>query len=129
MFRRIFLATFPALIFIPGQILARKKKSLIVHHTLFWLKDPESEEKKTTLMENLRTLTKIENHRTLIGVPIKTINYEGTDSSYDVSLVTYFDNVDERITYQNHPTHLAFFQDNRLLWDRFVSYDTFCEIP
>jgi hypothetical protein len=130
MFRRGFLATFLAIVFNPGQVLAaRKKRSLIVHHTLFWLKDPKSEGNKTTLIENLRTLIRIEDHRTLIGVPIKTIDYEGTDSSYDVSIVTYFDNVDQRVTYQNHPVHQAFFFDNKGLWDRFVSYDTFCEIP
>jgi len=130
MFRREFFPAFPSIIFSPASIRKRKrKKSLIIHQTLFWLKDPKSEEKKRRLIENLKTLIKIEFHRTLIGVPIQTPNFEGTDSSYDVSIVTYFDNADGRVTYQNHPVRQAFLSNNRELWDRFVSYDTICEIP
>jgi len=130
MFRREFFAPFLSIVFSPLNVLRRKrKKSLIVHQTLFWLKHPKSEENKTKLIENLRTLTKIEFHRTLIGVPTQTPNYEGTDSSYDVSIVTYFDNADGRVAYQNHPVHQAFLSANRGLWDRFISYDSICEIP
>ena len=130
MFRREFFPAFPSFIFSSASGRKRKrKKSLIVHQTLFWLKDPKSQEKKTMLIENLRTLTKIEFHRTLIGVPIQTPKFEGTDSSYDVSIVTYFNNADGRVTYQNHPVHQAFLSNNRDLWERSVSYDTFCEIP
>jgi hypothetical protein len=106
----------------------RKKKNLIVHHTLFWLKDPKSVEDKNNLIENLRTLEKIEYHRTLIGVPVDNVEYESTDSSYDVSLVTYFDNVNARIEYQNNPVHKAFIEKCAGLWQKTVSYDTICEI-
>ena len=106
----------------------RKKKNLIVHHTLFWLKNPESVEDRDTLVTNLKTLEKIEYHRTLIGVPLNTIEYEGTDSSYDVSIVTYFDNADGRVAYQNNPVHRAFIEKCKGLWKKRVSYDTLCEV-
>ena len=129
MFRREFFAAFLAFAFSPLKVFRQKKKTLIVHHTLFWLKDPKSEENKIKLIESLRILKKNEFHRTLIGVPTMTPDYEGTDSSYDVSIVTYFDNVDGRVTYQNHPVHQAFLSTSHELWDRFISYDTICEIP
>jgi len=106
----------------------RKKKNLIVHHTLFWLKNPESVEDRDSLIMNLKSLEKIEYHRTLIGVPLNTVKYETTDSSYDVSIVTYFDNASGRVEYENNPVHKAFMEKCKGLWRKSISYDTLCEI-
>lgn len=127
--RKFFVATLFSVLnpfLVIGQ--KKKKKSLIVHHTLFWLKNPKSVEDKDKLIENLRTLEKIEYHRTLIGVPVRDIEYEATDSTYDVSIVTYFDNIKGRIEYQNNPAHRAFIEKCADLWQKKISYDTVCEI-
>jgi len=128
--RRRFLFTLSGLL--AGATLwasPRKKKNLIVHHMLFWLKNPESAEDKTRLMANLNTLKKIEYHRTLIGTPLAGAEFEGTDTSYDVSLVTYFDDITGRTAYENHPVHQEFIRESRQLWQKQVTYTTVCEIP
>jgi len=131
MLRRKFLITIPLF---SGFTLAnakklRTRKSLIVHHVLFWLKNPGSEDDRIKLIELLRPLKKIEYHRTLIGVPVKSLGSEGVDFTYDVSLVTYFNNDKGRIAYENHPEHRAFIRDNNHLWQKRLTYDTVCEIP
>ena len=131
MLRRKFMLTVPILLGIQslnaeGQ---KSKKSLIVHHVLFWLKNPNAEEDKIKLIEGLRTLKKIEFHRTLIGVPVETIGSEGSDSSYHVSLVTYFDNEKGRLAYEIAPAHQAFIRECNHLWAKKITYDTFCELP
>lgn len=107
----------------------KTKKSLIVHHVLFWLKNPNSDEDKIKLIEGLRTLKKIEFHRTLIGVPVNTAASEGEDPSYHVSLVTYFDNDKGRLAYNTNPTHQYFMMEYNHLWEKKVTYDTVCELP
>ena len=129
--RRNFLST--VAFFLPSLSLTastwKSKKSLIVHHVLFWLKNVNSEEDKIKLMENLEALKKIEYHRTLIGIPMEGQEYEGTDSSYNVSLVTYFDDVKGRTAYENHPVHQAFIRDSNYLWQKTVTYTTVCQLP
>ena len=131
MLRRRFLFNVPFLLGIQtlNAEKLKSKKSLIVHHVLFWLKDPTSEADKVKLLEMLRPLKKIEFHRTLIGVPVKTLSSEGGDSSYQVSLVTYFDDDKGRIAYETHPDHQAFIRESSHLWQKRVTNDTVCELP
>jgi len=131
MLRRKFILT--VLVFFGIRSLNAKgqksKKSLIVHHVLFWLKNPNSEEDKVKLIKGLRTLEKIEFHRTLIGVPVDTSSSEEEDRSYSVSFVTYFDNDKGRLAYKNNPVHQTFMTDYNHLWEKKITYDTVCEIP
>jgi hypothetical protein len=131
MFRRKFLATIPSLLGMRSinAETAKPKKSLIVHHVLFWLKDPNSAEDKIKLLEKLRTLKKIEFHRTLIGVPVPAAGSNDIDSSYHVSLVTYFDSEKGRKAYENNHVHQTFIRECSHLWDKKVTYDSVCELP
>ena len=131
MLRRKFILSAPVFLGIQSANAKglKSKKSLIVHHVLFWLKNPNSDEDKIKLIEGLRALKKIEFHRTLIGVPVKTSGAEGEDDSYHVSLVTYFDNDKGRLAYKANPLYQSFMTEYNHLWERKVTYDTVCEIP
>ena len=97
---------------------------MITHAVFFWLKNPDSQEDRETLIEGVRALAAIEVVRSLVvGVPAATEERGVVENSYGVSEILTFDNeADERI-YQDHPLHQRFIADHEHLWNRVTVYD------
>jgi hypothetical protein len=97
----------------------------LVHHVLFWLKNPGSAEDRAQLIAGLRELAAIEVIRGLhIGVPAPTEARDVVDSSYDVSELMFFDSAADQQIYQDHPLHQDFIARHSHLWGKVVVYDT-----
>jgi hypothetical protein len=97
----------------------------LVHHVLFWLKNPGLAEDRAQLIAGLRELAAIEVIRGLhIGVPAPTEARDVVDASYDVSELMFFDSAADQQTYQDHPLHQDFIARHSHLWGKVVVYDT-----
>lgn len=109
----------------PGAAAATPISVTLVHHVLFWLKNPDSAEDRDQLIAGLRTLAGIEAIRGLhIGVPAPTEARDVVDASYDVSELMFFDSVADQKIYQDHPIHQQFVAKCSHLWRKVVVYDT-----
>ena len=94
------------------------------HHVLFWLIEPNSSTDVNTLIAAINTLANISTVRGMhVGVPAPTAEDAVIDSSYSVSLILFFDDVEGEAFYQSHPLHLQFIENNSHLWHRVVVYD------
>ena len=97
----------------------------LVHKVFFWLKRPGSDEDRAELIQGLKTLAAIETVRAMhIGVPASTEKRDVVDSSYDVSELLMFDDVEGQDIYQVHPVHQKFVADYAHLWEKVVVYDS-----
>jgi hypothetical protein len=103
----------------------KMKKKTLSHHVFFWLKNPDSKEDLTKLIEGLNTLRKIETiHDLQIGVPASTEKRDVVDNSFSVSELMFFDNVEGQNVYQVHPIHKKFVDDCSHLWEKVIVYDS-----
>ena len=101
-----------------------KEKAGIIHHVLFWLKNPASQNDKEQLIKGLESLRKIETVKKLfIGVPASTEQRDVIDNSYHVSELMFFDDLEGQEIYQQHPVHQQFIKENLHLWEKVVVYD------
>lgn len=125
--RRQFIATAAVLAAAPaaiGQIDQVNKKTSMIHHVFFWLKNPGSTADRQQLIEGLKTLAAIkEVKKLLIGTPAATEQRGVVDSSYDVSELMYFDNLEGQSAYQVHAIHKAFVEKHSHLWEKVLVYD------
>lgn len=111
-----------ALAALVNEIGSRKR---VVHHVLFWLKNPQSPEDLAALLSGLNTLRQIPAVRELhIGVPAATEQRDVIDTSYSVSELMLFDDVAAQNEYQNHSVHTQFVANCSHLWERVVVYDS-----
>jgi hypothetical protein len=100
-------------------------KKQLVHHVYFWLKNRDSKEDLNKLIEGLNTLKKIEQLKLAkIGLPASTEKRDVVDNSYSVSWLNFFDDVKGQNEYQVHPTHLAFVENYKHLWEKVIVYDS-----
>lgn len=100
------------------------KKEVFVHHVFFWLKNPQSAADRDKLVEGLKKLSKISTLRKYyIGYPAAT-SRGVIDSSYAVSWLTFFNNLEDEEVYQKHPVHLKFIEDYGHLWEKVIVYDS-----
>lgn len=91
----------------------------LLHMVYFWLKEEYTEQDKAQLIEGLQGLADIDLIKAIhIGIPASTLERDVIDSSYQVSLVLQFDNTEDQDAYQIHPTHLAFVEKCKHLWQR-----------
>jgi hypothetical protein len=98
--------------------------NMFVHHVFFWLKNPESAEDKSQLVDGLRKLSAVETIESChIGQPADT-NREVIDRSYAVSWLLLFRNKADQDVYQVHPLHLKFIEECAHLWQKVVVYDS-----
>ena len=66
----------------------------IIHHVLFWLKNPDSKEDRDKLVAGVKTLSKIEIIRELrVGVVADTEKRDVVDKSWAVSELMFFSNL------------------------------------
>jgi hypothetical protein len=96
----------------------------IVHHALFWLKNPDSKEDRDKLVAGVKSLGKIETIKELhVGVVASTEKREVIDNSWGVSEVMFFADIEGQATYQNHPIHQEFIKTHGHLWAKVIVYD------
>jgi hypothetical protein len=101
------------------------KKYGIAHQVYFWLKRAGSEEDRQELIRGIKTLKSIETVREIqIGIVASTEKRSVIDSSWDVSELLYFDNVEGQAVYQTHPIHQEFAKNYSHLWEKVVVYDS-----
>ena len=100
------------------------KTKKLVHHVLFWLKNPDSKEDVLKLIEGIETLRNIESVRAAyIGTPAATEKRAVIDDSYSVSELLIFDDLEGQEIYQVHPIHKKFIENYSYLWEKVVVYD------
>lgn len=95
------------------------------HHVFFWLKNPDSKEDLAKLIAGVRTLAAIETVRAIqVGVPASTEKRAVVESSYSVSELLMFDDVEGQNAYQVHPIHQKFVEDCSHLWSKVTVFDS-----
>jgi hypothetical protein len=101
------------------------KKYGIAHQVYFWLKRAGSEEDRQELIKGIKTLKNIETVREIhIGIVANTEKRSVVDSSWGVSELLYFDNVEGQAVYQTHAIHQEFGKNYSHLWEKVVVYDS-----
>jgi hypothetical protein len=96
----------------------------LVHHVFFWLKNPQSTADRDKLVEGVKTLAKIETVKELhVGVLANTEKRDVVDTSWAVSELMFFHDVQGQATYQSHPVHLEFIKNYGHLWEKVIVYD------
>lgn len=101
------------------------EKKVLVHHVMFWLKNPGSAGDRDKLIAGLKSLHKIETIKFLhVGVPASTEKRDVVDNSFGVSELMFFDSEADQKTYQDHPLHQKFIQDHSHLWEKVIVYDS-----
>lgn len=127
--RRKFIATSATLGIasaLPAAAAPAAKDSLpkLIHHVFFWLKNPESAEDRAKLIAGVKSLAAIETVRAIhVGIPASTEKRDVVDSSYHVSELLAFDDIEGQNVYQVHPLHKKFIEENSHLWTKVVVYD------
>ncbi len=102
-----------------------KLTGALVHHVFFWLKEPDNEAHKKQLVNALNELLKVETIKVShIGFPAGTESRDVVDHSYSVSYMAMFDDQAGQDTYQVHPIHTKFVEENSHLWEKVVVYDS-----
>lgn len=119
--RRTFIAGAGALGAASGP---KKPTSYLVHHAIFWLKNPTSETDRNKLIEGLNTLRAIEHIQELhVGVLASTEKRDVVDTSWQVSEVMFFKDTKAQKAYQDHPIHQSFVKNYSHLWEKVLVYD------
>ena len=96
----------------------------LVHHVFFWLKNPGSTADRDKLVEGVKTLAKIETVKELhVGILASTEKRDVVDTSWAVSELMFFNDVQGQATYQQHPVHLEFIKNYGHLWEKVIVYD------
>ena len=108
---------------ISGEVSAENKKP-VAHHVFFWLKNPDSKEDRDKLIAGLKGLAKIPTIREIhIGVLASTEKRDVVDTSWQVSELMFFSDLEGQSTYQNHALHVDFVKNHSHLWAKVVVYD------
>ena len=95
------------------------------HHVFFWLKNPNSKEDLAKLIAGVKSLGQIETVRAIqVAVPASTEKRAVVDSSYSVSELLMFDDVEGQNAYQLHPLHQKFVEECTHLWEKVVVFDS-----
>ena len=101
-----------------------KPKYPVVHHALFWLKNPNSIEDRNTLVAGVKTLGKIAAVKELrVGIVASTEKREVVDNSWAVSELMFFSDLEGQASYQTDPIHLEFIKNCGHLWEKVIVYD------
>jgi len=101
-----------------------QKSKKLVHHVFFWLKNPASVADRDKLVAGLKTLAKIETIQEIhIGVLASTEKRDVVDTSWQVSELMFFSDLEGQATYQTHPIHQEFIKNYSSLWEKVIVYD------
>jgi hypothetical protein len=111
-------------VFSTNQFTNLTLENMFVHHVYFWLKNPDSKDDRTKLVEGLRKLSKVKTIKSFhIGQPAGT-NRDVIDRSYSISWLLFFDNAADQESYQTDPIHLKFVEECASLWTKVTVYDS-----
>jgi len=127
--RRKFLATAATVaagtaIASAAPVATLEKKYSILHHALFWLKNPGSVEDRDKLAAGVKTLGKIKHIKELrVGIVASTEKRDVVDNSWAVSEVMLFADLASQAAYQTDPIHLEFIKNYSHLWEKVIVYD------
>ena len=106
----------------PREVL--DKKYPILHHALFWLKNPGSVQDRDQLVAGVKSLGKIESIKELrVGIVASTEKRDVVDNSWAVSEVMIFKDLASQAAYQTHPIHQEFIKTHSHLWEKVIVYD------
>jgi hypothetical protein len=107
-----------------SSYLRSKAFYMVIHHVFFWLKNSSSVDDRQKLIEGLETLEQITSVRKLyIGLPAATEDRSVVDSSYSVSELMHFSDLEGQKLYQDDPIHKKFIENCSHLWERVLVYD------
>lgn len=99
-------------------------KQPLIHHAIFWLKNPSSTADRDKLVEGVKTLASIHQIKTLyVGIVADTEKRDVIDASWGVSEIMFFDNLQDQASYQDNETHQSFIANYSHLWAKVVVYD------
>ncbi len=119
-------ATLGAAAVVPFTLFAKTKdmKKPLIHHAIFWLKNPSSTQERDKLVEGVKTLADIKQIKTLyVGVVANTEKRDVVDQSWGVSEIMFFDNLEDQASYQDNAVHQSFIKNYSHLWEKVVVYD------
>jgi len=101
-----------------------KLKKPLAHHVFFWLKNPDSTEDRDKLVEGIKALARIETVLEIhVGILASTEERDVVDTSWQVSELMFFNDLEGQLTYQTHPLHLEFVKNYSHLWAQVKVYD------
>ncbi len=131
--RRSFLKKTLAGIIGAGLIPLSKKTSAgevkitnaLMHHVFFWLKEPDNQAHRVQFEKAIQKLLKVETIKmSHFGTPASTEKRDVVDNSFTYSYMVLFDSIEDQETYQVHPVHLDFVEQNSHLWEKVIVYDS-----
>ncbi|MFA9389949.1 MAG: Dabb family protein [Prolixibacteraceae bacterium] len=100
-------------------------ENMLIHHVYFWLNDPENTDVCKQFEKGISKLIKVETiHQSHFGRPASTEKREVVDHSYTYSLMLMFQSQNDQDVYQVHPIHKKFVEENSMLWDKVIVYDS-----
>lgn len=98
---------------------------MLQHTVYFYLNDDVTQEEADQFEEGLKQLLEIESiYKSELGVPGDTESRDVTDHSFAYSIFTWFENLDDYKTYDEHPDHLEFIDTYSSLWSDVKVYDS-----
>ena len=116
-----------AIAFSPLKAAGQKNvfSNVLIHHVLFWLKNPDNKEDRKQFEHAIHKLMKVETIRDgHFGVPAPTEDRDMVDHSYTYSLMLIFNSREDQDAYQVDPVHQEFVEKNQHLWKNVKVYDT-----
>ncbi len=119
-------ATLGATAVVPSSLFANTNnmKQPLIHHAIFWLKNPASVEDRDKLVEGVKTLGAIKQIKNLyVGIVASTEKRDVVDASWGVSEIMFFENLEDQASYQDNETHQSFIKNYSHLWAKVVVYD------
>lgn len=98
---------------------------MLQHTVYFYLNDDVTEEEAIEFENGLKELLEISSiYKSELGVPGDTAERDVTDHSFAYSIFTWFENLEDYKTYDEHPDHLEFIDTYNSLWSDVKVYDS-----
>lgn len=112
----------------PFNVIAAEPQ--LAHMVYFKLKDDSGDAKEKLVIACKEYLSKHDGTVYFsVGVLAKDLDREVNDMDFDVSLNLVFRNKKAHDTYQTHPRHLKFIEENKESWDVVRVFDSYLAAP
>lgn len=109
-----------------GLLTTTKSSGMLQHTVYFWLKSNAGDQDRKDFEQGLKTLVGDvkEVHKSEIGKPAPTPSRDVVDNSFDYSIFTWFKQIVDHDTYQEHPVHKKFIEKYAHLWEKVQVHDS-----
>lgn len=108
-----------------NEIESETTTGMLQHTVYFYLNDDVSQEEAREFENGLKELLEISAiYKSELGVPGDTDERDVTDHSFAYSIFTWFENLEDYKTYDEHPDHLEFIDTYSSLWADVKVYDS-----